>query len=149
MKRNLVAILTQYRFLVAINTKNFTPNTVISKIKFDNCVQKNHNDCALCVLKNIEFCILKRNELTSGHTSRHFKVGIRTWYNIEDTTGLRAQIFHLLLDLIRKIEILEINNQAVTGSAHKENNYDETTELKIQEFNNTLVAMSDQKEKTR
>ena len=99
--------------------------------------------------KNIEYCILKRNELIGGRLSRHFKVDIKTWYNIEDATGLRAQIIDLLFDLNRKLEMLEMNNQAVAVLAHKEKNNDEVTELKIKESNNTSVVMSDQKGKDR
>ena len=87
---------------------------------------------------------MKRTELTSGCMSRHFKVGIRTWYDIEDATNLRGKIVDMLLDLIRKLEMLEINNQTVAGSATEENNKTEVTELKIQESNNTSVSTSDQ-----
>ena len=45
--------------------------------------------------------------------------------------------------------MLEINNQAVAGLAYKEKLNDEITELKIQEFNTTSVAMSDQQEKDK
>ena len=86
---------------------------------------------------------MKRNELTSGNMSWHFNVGIRTWFDTEDAKGLRAQIINLLLDLSRKLAMLETSNQAVAVLAHKENPNDETTELKIQEFNNASVAMSD------
>ena len=149
LKRYLVAILTQDRFLAAITTEHFTPITIIPEITFVNCVQQIHNDCALCVLKNIEHCILHRNELTSGRMSRHFTVGIRTWYDIEVATGLREQIVHMLLDLIRKIEMLEMNNQVVAESAHEENNKVETTELSVQEFNNASDPTSDQKDKDK
>ena len=77
--------------------------------------------------KKIECCVEKRNELTSAHRCSHFNVGIRTWFDIEDATGLRAQVVDLLLDLSRKLIMLEINNKAGVGSAHKENNNDETT----------------------
>ena len=49
-----------------------------------------------------------------------FQSWIRTWYGIEDATGLRTKIVDLLLDLIRNLEMLEINNQTVIGLAHKE-----------------------------
>ena len=144
LKRYLVSILTQERFLAAITTDNFTPSTATPEITFVNCVQQIDNDCALCVLKNMECCILKRTELTSGCMSRHFKVGIRTWYDIEDATNLRGLIVDMMLDLIRKLEMLEINNQTVTGSATEENRKDEVIELKIQESNNISVSTSDQ-----
>ena len=68
---------------------------------------------------------MTRNKSTSGRMSRNFKVGIRTWCRIEDVTGLREQIVDILLDLMRKIEILAINNQVVAGLDHKEKNNDE------------------------
>ena len=78
--------------------------------------------------------------MTSGRASRHFAVGIRAWHDTEVATGL---------DLIRKMETLEMSNQAVAKSSHEENNYVETTELKIQELNKTSVPASDQKEKDK
>ena len=120
MDRYLVAILTQDQFLAAITTEHFTLSTATPEIKFANCVQKINNDCALCVLKYIECFIEKRNELTNGNRSRNLNVDIRTWFDIEDATGLRAHIVDLFLDLSRKLEMLEINNHAVVGLAQKE-----------------------------
>ena len=89
---------------MSITTENFTPSTVTPEMQFVNCVQQIYNYFARCILKNIVCCIVKINELTSGRMNRHFKVGIRTWYDIEDATGLRAQIVDLLLYLSRKLE---------------------------------------------
>ena len=72
-------------------------HTTTPELIFVNCKQQINNYCALYILQNIECFIEKTNELTSGHRSRHFNVGIRRWFGIEDATDLRALIVDLLL----------------------------------------------------
>ena len=69
--------------------------------------------------KNIECYIEKRNELTVGHRSRNFNVGIRTWFDAKDTVCLRMLIVDLFLDLSAKLEILETKKSAVARSDQK------------------------------
>ena len=77
LERHLVAILTQDRFLVAINIKDFIPSTATPEIFFLNFVQQINNGYALWTLKHVDCCIDKRNELTSGHRRSYFNAGIR------------------------------------------------------------------------
>ena len=64
-----------------------------------NCVQQNTNDCALCVLRNIEMAIKLHSEFATNFRRRAFKQKIRNYYHRDSATILRKEIVTLLSTL--------------------------------------------------
>ena len=62
-------------------------------------VQQNTNDCALCILRNIEMAIKLHSEFTTNFRRRTFKQNIRNYYYWDSATILREEIVTLLSTL--------------------------------------------------
>ena len=85
------------------------------QIEVVDYLQQGTNDCALCVLRNIEKCIELSNQLIENPLDESFLSLIPHWYDKREATSLRQEIIDLAKNIGTEEIITSNTNQFPTS----------------------------------